>query len=236
MTAFLIDVAVFGIIAFCAWRGYKNGLIRGVFGVVSLIISLMVANVAAQAYSKDAIHVIMPFASGMIESATTEIEEEGITYQPLAHDHDVDDPEFREAYTVLRQLGLPEAASVVLAKQMIPADSEDAGDSNSFIDLLAEKLTYSFSYVAVFGIAFLILAIVFAVIGNLVGFIFSLPGLKLVDVISGAAFGLVKGLIIAFTVAFIIRYFGILSPSILERTNLLNALVSGNPIANIFGY
>jgi len=233
VTTFLIDVAIVGVVAFCAWRGYKNGLIRGVFGVVSLIASLLVANIAAQAYADEAKEMMMPFVSGMLETTMTEMSEEGIEYQPLAHDHEIDDEDFGKAYTALRQIGLPEAAAVRIAEQSV--ETTDDEKNSYFSDIIADRLTTTISYVAVFGIAFLLIAIIFAVIGNLVGFVFSLPGLKLVDIIAGSVLGLVKGVIIVFTVAVIIRYFGLLILSTLESTTILKYIVNNNPIANLLG-
>jgi len=235
LTAFLIDLSVIGTVLFCSWRGYKNGLIRGVFGVVSLILALLVANVAAQAYSNDAKAMLMPFASGIIDTTLSEMREDGIEYQPLAHDHEIDDADFGTAYTVLRQIGLPEAAAVSIAEQSLETRDSEEDEQTSFTSILAEKLTTTLSYVAVFGIAFLLVSIVFAIAGNLVGFVFSLPGLKLVDIIAGAVFGLFKGLIIIYTIAVIVRYFGILALSTLESTYLLNHIVNKNPIAAILG-
>ena len=237
MTAFLIDVAVIGTVAFCAWRGYKSGLIRGVFGVVSLITALLVANIAAQAYSDDANDMLIPFVSGILESTITEMHEQGIEYQALAHDHEIEDTDFGTAYTALRQIGLPEAAAVIIAEQSLETGEEEDEDTTGryFSDVIAEKLSSALSYVAVFGIAFLLLAIVFAVVGNLVGFVFSLPGLKLVDIIAGSALGLVKGLIVIYTVAVIIRYFGLLMLSTIESTTILQYIINNNPIANILG-
>ena len=233
MTTLLIDLAIVGTVAFCAWRGYKNGLIRGVFGVVSLIAALLVANIAAQAYSNEAKGMMMPFIGGMIESTITEMSEEGIEYQELAHDHEIDDTDFGTAYMALRQLGLPEAAAVRIAEQSLEFDEEE--QHNYFSDVIADRLSSALSYVAVFGIAFLLIAIVFAVVGNLVGFVFSLPGLKLVDIIAGSVLGLVKGVIIVYTVAVIIRYFGLLIFSTLEGTTILRYIVNNNPIANLLG-
>jgi len=234
LTAFLIDLAVIGTIAFCAWRGYKNGLIRGVFGIVSLIAALIFANIAAQAYANDAKAMLMPFASGIIDSTLSEMNEKGIEYQPIAHDHDNSDEDFGTAYTVLRQIGLPEAAAVSIAEQAL--ELRDSGEHySSFTDAVADKLTTTLSYVAVFGIAFLLLAIIFAIVGNLIGFVFSLPGLKLIDTISGAVLGFFKGVILVYSVAVIVRYFGILALSTLESTSLLNYLVNKNPIANLLG-
>ena len=235
MTALLIDLAVIGTIAFCSWRGYKNGLIRGVFGVVSLIVALLVANIAAQAYSNDAKAMLMPFASGIIDTTLAEMKENDIEYQPLAHDHEIDDVDFGTAYSVLRQMGLPEAAAVGIAEQAIDLRDNSEEELSSFTEAIADKLTTTLSYVAVFGIAFLVLAIIFAIVGNLIGFVFSLPGLKLVDLISGAVFGFFKGIIIVYSIAVIIRYFGVLALTTLESTTLLNYLVNNNPIANILG-
>jgi len=233
MTVFIIDLAIIGAVVFCGWRGFKNGLIRGVFGVVSLIAALLVANIAAQAYSDETKGMLLPFIGGYIDSTMTEISEQGLEYQAIAHDHEIVDVDFGVAYTVLRQLGLPEAAAVRIAEKSIEIQ-EDEQDSY-FSDIIGERLSSAFSFVAVFGIAFLLIAIVFAVIGNLVGFVFSLPGLKLVDMIAGTAFGLVKGLLIVYTVAVIVRYYGLLILETLERTTVLRYIVNNNPIANMLG-
>ena len=235
MTVFLIDVAVVGTVLFCGWRGYKSGLIRGVFGVVSLIVALLVANIAANAYSDEAKGILMPFVGGVIESSFTEMSEQDITYQALAHDHEIEDVDFGQAYTVLRFIGLPEASSVRVAELSIEAKDDIDRERSYFSDVIADILSTTVSYVAAFGIAFLLIAIVFAVIGNLVGLVFSLPGLRLVDIIAGSALGLVKGMIIVLTISTILRYFGLLIQSTLESTTILVYLVNNNLIANMLG-
>jgi len=233
VTAFFLDVAVIGTVAFCAWRGYKNGLIRGVFGIVSLIASLLVANLAAEAYSGEAKGVLVPFVSGMLETTMTDISDEGIEYQPIAHDHEIEDADFGSAYLALRHIGFPEAAAVRIAELSIETEDEEV--KGYFSDVIADRLSSTLSYVAVFGIAFLLIAIVFAVIGNLVGFVFALPGLRLVDIISGSVFGLFKGIIIVYTISVILRYYGLLILPTLERTTVLIYLINNNPIANLLG-
>jgi len=233
VTTLLIDLALVGTVAFCTWRGYKGGLIRGAFGVVSLIASLFIANIAAQAYSNEAKNMLVPFVSGYIETTMTEMAETGVEYQEMAHDHVIVDENFGIAYITLRELGLPESAAVSVAEKSIEIEPEE--DFSYFSDAIADRLTNTLSYVAVFGIAFLLIAIIFAVIGNLVGFVFALPGLKLVDIIAGSALGLVKGVIIVYTVAVIVRYFGLLMLSTIEGTVILKYLINNNPIANLLG-
>ena len=228
MTTFLIDFAIIGIVVFCGWRGYKNGLIRGVFGVVALVVSIFVASFAATAYSEEFVGILTPFVGGIVDTTLTEMAEQNVEYEFVEHEND--SARFRTAYTALRKIGMPEASAIRLAE--MAADEESEG----FIsDLVAEKLSSVLAYVAVFGIAFALLAIVFAVIGNLVGFVFSLPGLKIVDIISGVVFGLAKGILIVLTIAVVVRYFGLVAVSTIEETSILNYFVNNNPIADILG-
>jgi len=228
LTALAIDLSIIAIVTFCAWRGYKNGLIRSVFGVVALIVSLIIANIAAEAYSGEITGVIKPFVSGIVDSTLTKMVEEEVEYEPVEHEDDTE--EFAMTYTALRRLGLPKAAAIRIAELVAEEDIE------GFIsDLIADNLSSILAFVAVLGIAFLLMAIIFAVIGNLIGFVFSLPGLRLVDIIAGVAFGLVKAMIIVFTLAAVVRYFGLLAVSTLEETSILNYLVNNNPIAEALG-
>jgi len=233
MTTLIIDIAIIGAVVFCGWRGFKSGLIRGVFGVVSLFVALLVANIAAQAYKDETKDMLMPFVSGILDSTISEINEQGIEYQAIAHDHEIDDVDFGIAYTALRELGLPEAAAVRIAEQSIDMDEDE--QERYFSDIIADRLSSAFSYVAVFGIAFLLIAIVFAVVGNLVGVVFALPGLKYVDMIAGSALGLIKGIIIVYTVAVIARYFGLMMLSTIENTTVFKYIINNNPIANMLG-
>ena len=249
MTTLAIDVTVIAIVAFCSWRGYKNGLIRGVFGVVALIASLFIANIAAQAYSSEFTVMLKPFVSGVVETTITEMDDdddEDIEEEPEEPEYDNDSEEFGKAYKILRRIGLPRAAAERIADITTKPDEEDesidAEDTEDEIsirvqlsDLIADKLSDMLAYVAVFAIAFVLLAIIFAVIGNLISFVFSLPGLKLLDIIAGSVFGLFKGLIIVYTLAAIVRYFGLVALDILEGTSILNYIVNHNPVANILG-
>lgn len=252
MTTLAINLAVIAIILFCGWRGYKNGLIRGVFGVVSLIVALLVGNIVATAYSEDFTVMLDPFVSGLVESTFTNMRDEGVEYDAEEHDHQNKTEDFGKAYTVLRLIGISETASVRVAEASLePEEQSDAnaegGDENEhdgedssgvrimLTDKISTKLSSILAYVAVFAIAFILIAIILAVLGNLVSFVFSLPGLKLVDIIAGVALGLFKGFIIVYALAAIVRYFGLIAPQTIEEASILNYFVNNNPIANILG-
>ena len=247
MIVLALELAIITIVAFCGWRGYKNGLIRGVFGVVSLIVSLFLASVAATAYSKEFTEILSPFVGGIVDSALVavmeESDEEAADINAVEPDDIIDEPEdaipesenYSAAYNALKRIGLPESSSTRIAAMSVEGSEYIKIPTVLLSDMIAEKLSSVLSFVAIFGIAFILLAIIFTVIGNLVGVVFSLPGLKLLDTISGAVFGVLKGLIIVFALATVARYAGLLAPDILDSTTLLKYLVNNNPIANRIG-
>ncbi|MCL2366760.1 MAG: CvpA family protein [Oscillospiraceae bacterium] len=228
MTSILIDLAIIGVVVYCTWRGYKNGLIRGVFGVVALVVAILAANIIANAYSEEFEGMLIPFVGGVIDTALADIDSDNVPFEDIDHEDDSED--FRASYTALREIGLPIPAAISVTERAIVGDSE-----RSLSTSIADTLSSSLAYIAVFAIAFVLITIVFAVIGNLIGFVFSLPGLRLVDAITGTAFGFVKGLIIVLTLAVVARYFGLLAIELLEDTVVLNYLVQNNFIAGILG-
>jgi len=226
--ALAIDLIIAAIVAFCAWRGFKSGIVRGVFGVLALVVALFAANIAATAYSDEFTGMLKPFVGGIVDSAFSDIllDEEGQSI------FDVGESGAQGmAFSALRRIGLPVSSAERVAEQSV----EEGAGRGGLAGAVTDRLSSALAYAAVFGIAFLLLAIIFAVVGNLINLVFSLPGLRLVDAVAGVAFGLAKGLLIIYAIAAIIRYIGLLAPETLEATTLLNHIVNNNPIANFFG-
>lgn len=279
MTSFLIDLGIIGIVVFCAWRGFRNGLIRGVFGVLTLIVSLFLANTIARAYADEFTGVLTPFASGIVESTLFSLSDSGestdlnlenvdltdVDFDGIIGGVDISDidlseidfgdidlsdidldsfeldnislgrldnepKKFMAAYLALRQLGMTDAASTRIAR----VSSEDAS-GGFFPAVVGNYLSLSLSYIAIFAVSFLLISIIFAVIGNLIGVVLTLPGLRIVDSITGIAFGLVKGLVIVLAIGVVVRYFGLLVHDILNDTTILRHIANNNILANILG-
>ena len=235
----LIDLSVIAIILFCVWRGYKNGLVRGVFGIVALIAALIIANVVAEAYSEEFTGAIKPFIGGIVDSTLSDVVEENTAFDfgyldgLDLNDPDIDLMDFGAAFTTLREIGLPEASASHVAE--LAARSMEERPVRFLAEAITNRLSSTLAFIAVFGIAFLLLAIISAVIGNLFSFVFSLPGLKLVDTIAGIIFGLAKGLLIVFVISAVIRYFGLFVQATVESTTVLMYFINNNPVANIIG-
>ena len=304
MNPLLIDIGIVGIVVFCAWRGFRNGLIRGAFGFVALIVSLFLANTIAKAYAEEFTGVLTPFASGVIESALfglsgldedfdfdfesidlsgvdlgsidlSEIDLSEVDLESLGLDldgvdldnlsledldlegldldgldlggfdlesFDINDisvatldtvPEkYMAAFLALKFLGMTDAA----ADRIAQASSIDTGGS-FYPVVVGDNLSLYLSYIALFGIAFLLISIIFTVIGNLIGVVLTLPGLNIIDSITGVAFGFLKGMIIILAIGVVIRYFAFL-PILNEYVNgttILYHIANNNMIADLLG-
>jgi len=226
----IIDIVLVLIIAVCAWRGYKNGLIRGLIGIVAIILAFAAANIVATTYSGEFTGMIDPFVGGIVDraiSTTEDVDENGVISPDEMSDI------YGVTYKSLRSLGVSDSAATKIAD----AVNEQLGTSDGRLaervtDYLCEKL----AFILVFAVVFILIAIICAAIGNIINLAFSLPGLEILNRTAGAVFGLFKGILILLFIACLFRYLGLILPeNVLEKTVLLEWLIESNKLADIIG-
>ena len=239
MVSTAIDIALILIVGFSTWRGFKNGFIRGIFGVLAIIIAIYGANLIAKTYSGEFTGMLKPFVGGIVDKSVTDVvgndepdEADGVAVGTTGGDTAEHTNIYDISYKALRGIGVSEEASRNLADK-VETEIDSAGQQLS--NNLTEKLCSVLAYIAVFGISFILIAIIFAVVGNVINLAFSLPGIELVDKIIGLTLGLLRGLLIILAIGVIIRYLGLLSAGTVENTVLLKYMSNHNPIANILG-
>lgn len=217
---------------FCAWRGYKNGIIRGVCGILAIIIALYCGNIVANMYSKDFDGMLSPFINGMVDTSENTVmtkPDEAVVQVSNSDKNDVR----TVSYAILRQMGIVESAAEKLSQEIA---GECTAVDQSMRSAIGDKLSSRFSYIVVFCVAFAMIAILFAVIGNVINISFQIPILGIAEPILGIVLGLIKGIIIMYTVAMFLRYLGIVIPDgILDGTGLIFKIVNSNPVANKLG-
>jgi uncharacterized membrane protein required for colicin V production len=228
----VIDLILVAIIGFCAWRGYKNGIVVGICGLVAIIVSIVGANVVAKSYSEAYVGALEPFVTGIVDTAVNNViedpEEEELVYR-------IQPTERRDVYAVsfatLRNLGLSGSASKPIAE----AITEDSDSVNQLMNNnITRRLCRALAFIVTFIIAFCILAIVFAVIGSIISLRFRIPGIDRLDWIIGIALGVIKGFMIVLVIAGALRYLGMFLPKeTVEKTFLLELFTEHNLIANL---
>lgn len=217
---------------FCAWRGYKNGIIRGVCGILAIMIALFCGNIVANMYGHDFDGMLSPFVNGMVDTAENTVmtkPDEAVVHISDGEKDDV----YTVSYAIIRQMGVVENAAKAMAEEVA---AECANVDQSMCDTIGEKLSGRFSYIVVFCVAFAMIAILLSVVGNLINISFRIPILGIAEPILGIVLGALKGIIIMYAIAMFLRYLGIVIPDeMLEGTKFIFKLVNENPVANRLG-
>lgn len=226
----ILDLLLIGILALCVWNGYRKGLILGISGILALVVAFYGANLIAETYSSEFTSMVEPFIAGLVDKAVDETtEDENAAVGEIADAEQV----YHISYESLKRLGILKSAASNLADELKEEVDQIGGRLKT---AMIHKLSVTLSYVAVLVIVFLLIVILFTVIANLVNLAFKLPGLELINDIGGAVFGLLKGLIFLFAIAWLIRFLGFIIPeSTLNKTIVLKWLMVNNPIITIFG-
>jgi uncharacterized membrane protein required for colicin V production len=231
-----IDILLIATLAYCVWRGYKSGIIRGVCGAIALIAAIFAANLVAATYSDEVSAMLRPFVGGVVDNALTSLvgaaDGEDQTEDVLVPSNASNTQLRAASYAALRRIGMPESASGLLADKIAGGRFEQGV---TLSDVISDKLCDALAYIAVFGVVFLLGAIISVVVGNVLNLVFKLPGLETMDSIVGMVFGLLKGIIIVYVISLVVRYVGLLAPSVIDKTTILSYLIDTNPLADILG-
>jgi len=282
MTAFIIDAAIVLVVVFCAYRGFRKGLVRGVVGFLALILSLVIASTVSGVFADEFTGVLHPFVGGLVDSQIQKVlSPEEIILEDDTDDETVTDGEDgaaadgedsvsdgEEAETpdgdetventpepthtidatphgdiivdaptntfdltnlILTNLGFLEPVSNKLSAT-IAEETNALGFELG--DIITTKLCLTLSRIALFAIAFIILAMIFAILGNVIDVVLSLPGLRTVDQAAGTVMGILRALVVLLFITTILRYFGIIATDFIEKTTILEYMVEHNIIAN----
>ncbi len=224
---YVLDLVLVAIIALCAWNGYRKGFILGVSGILALIVAFYGAHLLADAYSQEFTTLLEPFVSGIVDSTVEDQTlEENVTEEEL----DAGDITFAS----LGKLGIMKGAADNIAEEIEERIKETGQQLRmALVEVLCSKL----AYVATAVIAFLLIIIIFTVVANVLNLAFKLPGLEFINYLFGTLFGLAKGLIFAFALAWVLRYTGfIFGEKTVEDTILLKWMMDHNLLAHFFGF
>ena len=222
----VIDLVLLLIIILCAWRGFRNGLIAGILALCAVLFSVYAADILADTYSGEFTKMLEPFVTGMVDTASSAAED---AYAKSGKEPGVYDMTEK----TVEGVGFMKSAAKNVTRE-IAAEQLETGPA--LRRAIVDKLCVVAAYALTFAIMFILLIIVFAVIGNLFNLAFKLPGLELISGVLGTLLGLAKGLIYVFAIAWFLRFVGMFLPE--EKVNstiLLKWLMDTCPLVSFLG-
>lgn len=233
----VLDLLLVAVLGYSVYRGYKNGIILSVIGVVVVVAAIYLANLLGNVYSEEFTGLFKPFVGGLVDDAFSVVVSDSrdeTTKTPVVQLTSSEKTDvYAVAHATIRQLGISDPASVKIANR-VKTTNDAVGQGLS--DSIASELSHSFAYLVIFIVGFTLIAIIFLAIGNVLNLTFTLPELEKVNAGVGAAIGLFRGIVIVLLLACIFRYLGIiLTEKKISSTILLSWLVQHNFIANLLG-
>lgn len=235
----ILDLVLIAIIAFCGWTGYRKGFILGISGILALIIAFYGAQLVADTYSQEFNSMLTPFVTGIVDKAVNEAKEELMSEAPDVSGDAVENTAADEVdvysvtYEALGKIGILKSAAEDIAEELSQTVSNTG---KALREGLVAALCSKIAYVLTATIVFLMILIVFTVLANIINLAFKLPGLEVINDVFGGLFGVAKGLILCFAIAWVLRYTGfILKEDVVNKTLVLEWMMENNLVSKFFG-
>ena len=117
-----IQVALVAIAGYGAWRGFKNGIILGIFSLAALCGCLFAADMIADAYCSEFQGMLEPFSAGLVDTAIHTVrdydpetaEEDDTVPRVVLSEEEKSDVE-AVCYAACRQIGFADGAAACTA-------------------------------------------------------------------------------------------------------------------------
>ena len=221
-----INLLLLIVLALCIRQGFKKGLIGSIITLLLMIVSLVGANILADTYSKEIVPALEPFINGYMDSGNntdTVLESLGYGDSDLSLEDILEKDgslKYDYAYECLREIGIYKEASEDLAEDCVKySEDKDVTMTESVITVVCNTI----AYVGCVTVAFIMIFILLCAITEIFNLDIRLPGLDVVDEVSGSAIGLIIGFLFCVLICWVLGFTGlIIGKETAERSALMN--------------
>ncbi len=225
MITCIIDVAIVLALAFFTWRGAKKGLILMLFSLLAVFVAWFGAKAVADSFTRPVANIIRPSIELHIERA--------LSGQAPAGDGEAEPSPSAPAIAlpgssisaaqasyagysleqVLTALDQSELFTGLRGFLIEAVEEEQLQVVTTAVEAAAAYLAELMAGALLFALSFLLILLVWFLASRALDLAFRLPILHSVNAVGGALLGLVKGVIIALVVVWLLRVAGVLTDS-----------------------
>lgn len=196
MPLYIFDLIILAVLAFFAWRGAKKGLILSLCSLAGIFLAFFGARFVSQEFAPAVSHIIQPGIYQTILGA--EPEDAGPQASaPPAYGPEGENQPAAPAYTLdelldsIREEGLFSGLSSFL-DEAAQADEIQQSAHQTAAQALASYLAGLISKAGLFALTFLVILLVWFLVGHILDLAFHLPILAAVNLAGGLVLGLLK--------------------------------------------
>lgn len=225
MSYIVYDLVILFILVLFALWGIRRGLILSFFSLLAVLVAFVGANLISNFWSPSVSGWIQPMISPSITAAIQSALPEGTAAVELP---------VEELLVLLDNAELPFGLGQLLPD--FQADSVLMPTTGSLIEslsaALSEKAADAIAGIGLFLISFLLILIIWRLLGHTLDLVARLPGLHLLNKVGGLIFGLFRGALLLFVFAWIIRWLwgGLIPAEAVEQAKLLHFFMTVNPL------
>lgn len=225
MTYLIYDAVIAVVLLLFFLRGRSKGLVLSLCGLLAVFVALVGAKMTSDALAPRAAEALQPhFASVIEEHLTGNLDE---SLDALLQ------PEGNAVMDLLTSLGFyDEVSSAIRDAVAGEAAQTVTGAALALAGAVAEVV----AGVLVFVVAFLVISVAWFLLSRALDLAARLPVLHGLNRLLGGLFGLLKGALVLFVAAWVVRLLGNVIPQeTVEQTVLLRFFCTANPLAMITG-
>ena len=192
--SYIFDVVIILVLAFFAWRGASRGLIMSLFGLMAAFVAFFAGRIISDAFCDPVANIIRPMITQSVQDAAQRVENLHLGEE----DYTVDD-----LLDYLRKNERFQGFTDYIAR-VAPS-----GPQRSPVNALSGYLSKGIARVALFGIVFVGVQLVWFLVSQTLDLAFKLPILAQVNLAGGLVFGLIQGVLLVIVLVWLGRMSGV---------------------------
>ena len=229
-TPYLIfDIVILLILAEFALLGAKRGLLLSLCGLLAVLVAFIGASAVSDVMApKVAAYLEPKFAAALEQRLEEQIQSASWQSDGSAGAAGAVTPD-----DLLKDMGFYQSAVDAVDKAVRAGMTEVAASAAAAV---AASIAGSVAHMLIFGLSFVLILILWTILSRALDLVARLPGLHALNKTGGALLGLVKGCILLFVCAWVLRYLGNIIPEeAVDQTRLLKFFMTTNPVTLILG-
>lgn len=230
----LFDVGVLLILALFVWLGAKRGLVLTLCGLVAVVVALIGASLLSNALAEPVAELVEPMITERIQSTLDEsIQSTEFTTESGGVAEDADSISLVGVVGQLKESKLFSG----FAESFQRAVSEGTAQVvTSAARSVAHYAAVQIAHGILFVLGFVLILIAWFILSHALDLVAKLPGLHSLNKLGGGAIGFLKGCIILFVLAWLLRVCGWRLPEeTVEKTYLVRFFLNTNPVSLLTG-
>lgn len=238
----IMDITVAAILLGFFIAGARRGLFRSLAGLVIIVVALVGAGIFSATFTQPVAKYIQPYiekrVEARIDAAMSGTQADSSVQMPELDTGDTSAPSGESSASLPEQLETQQLLKLLgidgdPAQSISDSVQEKVRDSGiSVLTAVVESVAESVIHILLFVLSFVVILILLKVLMHAMDLVLKLPGLHLLNLLGGAAIGLLEGGLCLFLSIWVLRRFGVsFETEAVNGTVLLHFFTTNSPLS-----